>query len=105
VFVAIKDEIHAELGVPLDRLADCVCIGLTENFRHRKPELAFWVRLPMTMEQVRQLAQHAPEADEYSELLAIRADQTGVEKFIAGNGSNIASATLGCLQLYMKMKN
>ncbi len=102
VFVAIKDEIHAELGVPLDLLGDCICIGLTENFRHRKPELAFLVRLPVTMEQARQLAQHALEADEYSELLAIRADQTEVEKFMAENGGNIASATLGCFELYMK---
>jgi len=104
VFVAIKDEIHAELGVPLDRLADCVCIGLTENFRHRKPELAFSVRLPVTMEQVRQLAQHAPEADEYSELLAIRTDESTLEKFMVEHGDNIAAATLGCFELYMKRK-
>jgi hypothetical protein len=105
VFVAIKDEIHAELGVSLDLLGDCICIGLTENFRHRKPELVFLVRLPVTMEQVRQLAQHAPEADEYSELLAIRADQAKVEQFTAENGGNIASATLGCFELYMKEMN
>jgi len=105
VFVAIKDEIHAELGVPLDLLEECICIGLIENVRHRKPELAFFVRVLLTMTEIRQLAQHAPEADEYSELLAIRADQADVKKFIAGNNPTIAPATLGCFELYMKMKN
>jgi len=105
VFVAIKDEIHAELGVPLDLLDDCLCIGLTENFRHRKPELAFLVRLPLTMPEARQLAQNAHESDEYTELLAIRADKAEVEKLIAENSRNLAPATLGCFQLYMKMKN
>jgi len=101
VFVAIKDEIHAELGVPLDLLDDCICIGLTENFRHRKPELAFWVRLPVTMQEVRQLTQHAHEGDEYSELLAIRADQATIAKFMVEHGDNIAPATLGCFELYI----
>jgi len=104
VFVAIKDEIHAELGVPLDLLGDCICIGLTESFRQRKPELVFFVRLPLTMPEVRQLAQHAPEGDEYSELLAIRAGQAAVEKFIAEDGDNLAPAARGCLQLYRQMK-
>lgn len=104
VFVAIKDEIHAELGVPFDVLDDCVCIGLTESFRQRKPELAFFVRLPLTMAEIRQLAQHAPEGDEYAELLAIRCDHASIKKFMAEHGDKIASATLGCLELYMKMK-
>ena len=105
VFVAIKDEIHAELGVPLDLLDDCHCIGLTENFRHRKPELAFFARLPLTMAEIRQLAQQAPEGDEYSELLAIRVDQSTIEKFMVEHGDNLAPATLGCLQLYRQMQD
>ena len=104
VFVAIKDEIHAELGVPLDRLDDCVCIGLTESFRQRKPELAFFVRLPLTMAEIRQLAQHAPEGDEYAELFAIGAEAATVAKFCDEHGDNIASATRGCLQLYRQMR-
>jgi len=104
VFAAIKDEIHAELGVPHDMLEDCRCIGLTENFRHRKPELAFFLRLPLTMAEIRRLARHAPEGDEYSALLAIRADKIAVEKFVAENAGNVAPAALGCLQLYRQMQ-
>lgn len=104
VFVAIKDEIRTELGVSLDLLDDCVCLGLTESFRQRKPELAFGVRLPLTMAEVRQLAQHAPEGEEYSELLAIRAAPATIKKFMVEHGDNIASATLGCLELYMRIK-
>lgn len=104
VFMAIKDEIHTELGVPLDLLNDCVCIGLTGSFHQRKPELAFFVRLPLTMLEIQQLAQQAPEGEEYSELLAIRADPATIKKFVVEHGNNIASATPGCFELYMKMK-
>ena len=104
VFVAIKDEMRSELGVPSALLEDCLCIGLTESFRQRKPELAFGVRLPLTMPEIRQFAQQAPEGEEYSELLAIRADPATIKKFMMEHGDNIASATLGCFELYMQMK-
>lgn len=104
VFLAIKDEIRAELGVALDLQDGCVCIGLTESFRQRKPELTFFVHLRLTMAEIRRLAQQAPEGDEYAELLAIRADPATIKKFMIDHDNNIASATLGCLELYMKMK-
>lgn len=105
VFWAIKDEIHSELGVPMASLDDPVCSGLTEDRRHHKPELNFIATLPVTMQEVRQLARHAPEAGEYSELLAVKAEAEVLQRFIAEHETHLTSSALGCLQLYIRVKN
>jgi hypothetical protein len=104
VFFAIQDEMQAEVGLPSDLLGDFVCCGLAENRRHRKPELAFFVPLPLTLPELRQLAQNAREGNEYTELLAVRADKADLQKFILEHYSSITPAKHGCLQLYMRLQ-
>lgn len=105
VFLAINDEIRSELGIPLDLLIDPICSGLTEDRRHRKPELNFFAPLPLTMQEVRQWARQAPEADEYTELLAVKAEAGTLRRFIAAHVAHLTSSALGCLHLYRRMKN
>jgi hypothetical protein len=105
VFVAIADEVHAELGIPFSQLGDFVCCGLGENWPHRKPELAFFLALPLTMKEVRQSAPSAREADEFTELFAVRAEKASLQHFIAENASRITPSAPGCLQLYGRLKN
>jgi len=101
VFFAITDEIQAELGIPADLLGDFICCGLVENYYHRKPELSFFVALPLTLPELRQLAQNASEREEYTELLAIRAAKPEVKKFISENVDKVTPAARGCLELYI----
>jgi hypothetical protein len=105
VFFAIADEVHAELGIPLHLLDDFICCGLGENWQHRKPELAFFLALPLTMKEVQQLASNAREADEFTELLAVRAEKASLQRFIAENAARITPSAHGCLQIYGMMKN
>jgi hypothetical protein len=104
VFLAIKDEIRTELGISMDSLDDPICCGLTEDRRHRKPELNFFAPLPLTMQEVRQLARQAPEASEYTELLAIKTETAILQRFIAEHEASLTSSALGCLHLYVRMK-
>lgn len=105
VFFAIADEVHAELGIPFHLLDDFVCCGLGENWRHRKPELAFFLVLPLTMNEVQQLAPSAREADELTDLFAVRAEKASLLRFIAENAAHITPSAHGCLQIYGKLKN
>ncbi len=105
VFVAIADEINAELGIPLHLLDNLICCGLGENWRHRKPELAFFLALPLTMKEVQQLAPSAGEADEFTELFAVCAEKASLQRFIAENASRITPSAYGCLQIYGRLKN
>ncbi|MDZ7365445.1 MAG: hypothetical protein ONB43_06175 [candidate division KSB1 bacterium] len=104
VFFAMQDELQAEAGLPADLLGDFICCGLAENRLHRKPELAFFVPLPLTLPELRRLAQNAREGDEYTELLAVRADKADLQKFILEHYSSITPAKHGCLQLYMRLQ-
>ncbi len=105
VFFAIADEVTAELGIPLHLLGNLICCGLGENWRHRKPELAFFLALPLTMKGVQQLAPSAREADEFTELLAVRAEKASLQRFIAENAARITPSAHGCLQIYGRLKN
>jgi len=105
VFLAIKDEIQSELGIPADRLDHIVCCGVAENRRHRKPELAFFVPLPLTMQEVQRLAKTAREAEEYAELFAVRAERAALQEFVAANHADLTPAALGCFHLYAGIKN
>lgn len=105
VFLAIKDEICSELGIPLDLLVDPVCSGLTEDRRHHKPELNFFAPLPLTMQEIRQWALQAPEAEEYTELLTVKADAGSLRHFLAEHEAHFTSSALGCLELYRRIKN
>ena len=104
VFYAIADEIHAELGIPFNRLDNFTCCGLAEEWPHRKPELIFFIALPLTMGEVRRLAQNARESNEFTELLAIRAEKEDLQRFIRENESQITTSTLACLQIYGRIK-
>jgi hypothetical protein len=105
VFFAIADEIHAELGIPFSLLDSFTCCGLLENWLQRKPELAFFVPLPVTMREIQQLASSAREAEEFSELFAVRAAPASLQRFIAENAARITPSAYGCLQIYGMMKN
>jgi hypothetical protein len=105
VFLAIADEAHAELGIPLHLLNDFVCCGLTENWRHRKPELAFFLKLALTMQELQAMAANAHEAEEFTELFAVRAEPASLQRFIAENAARLTPAALGCLQILGRMKN
>jgi hypothetical protein len=105
VFVAIAAEVNAELGIPLHLLDDLVCWGLGEARRHHKPELAFFLRLPLTMKAVQQLAQNADEADEFTELFAVRAEKASLQRFFEEQDDRLTSSAQGCLQLLGKIKN
>lgn len=105
VFFAIADEVHAELGIPFPLLDDFVCCGLAENWRHRKPELAFFLALPLTMEEIRQSAPSAREADEFTELFTVRAEKLSLQRFISENAARITPSAHGCLQIFGRMKN
>jgi hypothetical protein len=104
VFFAIADEVNAELGIPLHLLDNLTCCGLGEDRRHCKPELAFFLALPLTMQEVQRLAQSAREADEFTELFAVRAEKESLKRFVRENERRITSSALACLQIFSKMK-
>lgn len=105
VFFAIADEVHDELGIPPALLDDFICCGLAENWRQRKPELAFFLKLPVSMQQVQRFSEKAHEADEFVELFAVSAEQLSLQHFIETNEAHLTPAAQGCLQLLGKMKN
>ncbi|MDZ7344429.1 MAG: hypothetical protein ONA90_07925 [candidate division KSB1 bacterium] len=104
VFFAIADEVQAELGVPPHLLHNMICCGLAENWRHRKPELIFYLSLPLTMNEVRQLSITARESDEFTELLAVSAQESGLRDFIEKHHTQITSSAHACLHLFRRIK-
>jgi hypothetical protein len=105
VFCAIADEVNAELGIPPNLLDNFICCGLAENWPHRKPELIFFLALPLAMNELRPLTQNAREANEFTDLLAVRADKESLQRFVKENESRITASALACLQIYESMKN
>lgn len=105
VFVAIADEVNAELGIPFRLLDDFICCGLAENWPHRKPELIFFTALPLTMNELRPLAQNARESAEFTELFAVLAENESLQRFVRENESRLTSSALACLRIYASMKN
>jgi hypothetical protein len=78
---------------------------LGENWLHRKPELAFFLSLPLTMKEVQESAPGAREADEITELFAVRAEPASLQRFIAENAARGTPSAQACLQIYWMMKN
>jgi hypothetical protein len=105
IFFAMANEIHAEIGVPRNLLDDMICCGLAENCRHRKPELVFYIVMPMTMKEIEQQIHHAHEADEFTELIAVRVEKASLQRFIEENAASITPSAHACFQLVGMIKS
>lgn len=97
LFAAIAEEVTAELGLnPEDVKVEC-CNGIVENPATLKPDIIFLTRLKPTMAQLEPLVKHASEAEELSELLAVRV--TAVAEFMAAHRAELTAPALGCLTI------
>jgi hypothetical protein len=56
------------------------------------------------MKEVRMMAEKAREAEEFTELFAIRAERASLQRFIAVNAARITPSAQGCLQIWGKLK-
>ncbi|KAA0227802.1 hypothetical protein EDS67_14625 [candidate division KSB1 bacterium] len=97
LFAAIADEVTAELGLkPEDVKVEC-CSGLIEHPITLKPDIIFLTRITCTMAQLEQLVKHASEAEEFTELLAVRV--SAVAEFMAAHRTELTPPALGCLTI------
>jgi len=97
LFAAIAEEVSAELGLkPEDVMVEC-CNGIVENPVTLKPDIVFLTRIKATVAQLKQSVQHASEAEEFSEVLAVRI--SGVTEFMSAHQSELTPPALGCLTI------
>lgn len=97
LFAAIADEVTAELGLkPEDIKVEC-CNGLIEHPITLKPDIIFLTRITRTMAQLEQLVKQASEAEEFTELLAVRV--SAVAEFMAAHRAELTPPALGCLTI------
>lgn len=97
LFAAIADEVTAELGLkPEDVKVEC-CSGLIEHPITLKSDIIFLTRITCTMAQLEQLVKHASEAEEFTELLAVRV--SAVAEFMAAHRTELTPPALGCLTI------
>ncbi|MCG3153556.1 MAG: hypothetical protein DKINENOH_00146 [bacterium] len=97
LFAAIADEVTAELGLMPEEVNVECCNGIVEHPATLKPDIVFLTRIKSTMAQLKQSAQHASEAEEFTELLAVRV--SAVTEFIAAHRMELTAPALGCLTI------
>lgn len=97
LFAAIAEEVTAELGLQSDEVMVECCNGIVEHPATLKPELVFLTRITPTMAQLEQSVKHAREAEEFTELLAVRV--SAVTEFMAAHQSELTPPALGCLTI------
>lgn len=97
LFAAIADEVTAELGLKLNDVVVECCNGIVENPATLKPDIVFLTRITPTMAQLEQLVKQASEAEEFTELLAVRV--SAVAEFMAAQRAELTPPALGCLTI------
>lgn len=100
VFFAIEDEIRCELGVPVEAIAETVCIGLAEDCGWCKPELVFVSKVALPKQHIIACSASAEERFEYSEILAVPANFRGVHAFLENSAMHCTPSAEGSLHLY-----
>lgn len=97
LFAAIAEEVTAELGLkPEEVMVEC-CAGIVENLATLKPDIVFLTHITPTMAQLEQSVKHASEAEEYTELLAVRI--SAVAEFMSVYHAELTPPALGCLTI------
>jgi len=100
LFAAIEDEVVAELNVSADGFASNFCCGLVENLKTHKPDLVFVIHVRNTRQEVEQLANHAAEAEEMTELLFLPNSAHALNEFIASAQLQLTPSALASLSLF-----
>ncbi len=97
LFAATAEEVTAELGLkPEDITVEC-CNGIIENSVTLKLDVVFLARIIHTMMQLTELAKNASEAEEFTEMLAVRVP--AVAEFMAAHQSELTPPALGSLKV------
>jgi hypothetical protein len=104
LFAAIAEEVTAELGLQPEQVFVECCTGIVENPGTLKPDVIFLTRITPTMARLEQLVKHAREADEFSELLAVRVSAAAVTEFMATHQADLTPPALGCLAILTAMQ-
>lgn len=97
LFAAIADEVTAELGLNPEDVKVERCNGIVENLATLKPDIVFLTHITPTMTQLEQSVKHASEAEEFTELLAVRV--SAVAEFMSAHQSELTPPALGCLTI------
>lgn len=100
VFSAILEELEEEMGLP-SHSCDLTCFGLIETTEHIKPELLFKARIDLDSSDVLQLAKHARDGCEYTQILSIMDDDDAISEFIESKKTDISPSAYGCLSCYL----
>lgn len=99
-FAAITEELAQETNLTGDHLGEIVCLGLVRDKHIVQPELIFDVVADADVAHARRLTSQAPDAEEHSELLAVRDHPAAVVTFIEQNYNELTPLALATLLLH-----
>ncbi len=75
-FDTVRDELREELGIAAADIEELICTGMTRAPVALKPELTFFARVSLTMDQLR-------IDDEHARIAGIPASPASIEQFLA----------------------
>ena len=99
-FAAMIDELAEETNLKGDHLGEVVCLGLVRDKHIVQPELVFDVFANADVAYARRVSSQAPDAEEHSELLAVRDHPASVVTFIEQNYNELTPLALATLLLH-----
>ena len=99
-FLAIQNELYAELGISSGDIATLYCIGMVKNRQNFKPELIFASHVSRSTKDILDCAHKAEESDEYTDLIFFNENQKDLHNFLSHNGEQLTPSAFGSLWLY-----
>ncbi len=99
-FSSIIDELAEETNLTREHLGEVVCLGLVRDKHIVQPELIFDVTADADVAYARRVSSQAPDAEEHSELLAVRDHPAAVVTFIEQNYNELTPLALATLLLH-----
>lgn len=99
-FAAVLSEIVEETALPAERAEKITCLGLVRDKGLFQSEMVFRAAVKADVRAIRRLAEHAADAAEHSELLAVRDESCSVVNFIERHCHQATAVALASLMLH-----
>ncbi len=99
LFAAASRELHEELNVRGDEIAEMVIVGLVRDLSILQPELLFEAALSLTSKELEERFPSAPEHEEHSRIEFVRGEPAAIASFLM-EAEPVTAVAKGALVLY-----
>lgn len=99
-FASIVAELTEEMAIQPDQIRENICLGLVRDKQIVQPELIFDVTVDLDVPAVRQQANHAKDAGEHCEIIAVRSERTSIVTCIQREYASLTPVAMATLLLH-----